>query len=351
MNNRSIELRTSPIGLPVVLILISLASGCASVTQGFTGTEREDITPFAQKTVEVLGIQNIQLRDNELVYLRDLIDSDFILLDQLQEEMAKTDYFRDQVITYSVNLVKITEMYDNDADTVAAYADSIDENLRTQIVGTVGMSEQDWDAVIKDIRSQDDLLAALRAFQPVVNDAGVYYDNVLRQIENETLVRVRTEFDRRIQTDFEQTLLFIGNNADRREAILEGMNIVHAYRHGNTAAAARFREDNNILLDKSVLPKGDFTDKSIDAIAVYLNSELTANTQLQNEFETDIEYYTRTVDELNRKEMEVIDSLSLARLQFVTWARSHQALANGVKEPGKWMELSLKAGKILGKAL
>ena len=138
--------------------------------------------------------------------------------------------------------------------------------------------------------------------------------------------------------------------ADRREAILEGMNIVYAYRHGDTSAAARLRE-GNILIDKSVLPKGEFTAKSIDTISVSLNKELAENTLLQTEFATDVEYYTRTVDELDRKEGEIIDSLSLARLQFVTWARSHQALANGVKEPGKWMGLSLKAGKLLGRAL
>jgi hypothetical protein len=350
LNNRNTALRTARIGLPVALIFILLASGCTTVKQGFAGTEHEDITPFAQKTVEVLGLQNIQIRDNELVYLRALVDSDFILLDELQAAMARTDFFRDQVITYSVDLVRITEMYDNESDTVAAYADSVDENLRSQVVNTVGMPEQEWDSVIADIRSQDNLLSALQAFQPVVNISGVYYDDLLRQIENEILVDVRAEFDRRIQTDYKQMLQFLNNSGDRREAILEGMNIVHAYQHGNTAAAEKLRE-GKILLDKSVLPQGEFTAKSIDAIAAALNTELTDNTQLQTKFETDIDYYTRTVDELNLKEKEAIDSLSLARLQFVTWARSHQALASGVKEPGKWMELSLKAGKLLGSAL
>ena len=90
--------------------------------------------------------------------------------------------------------------------------------------------------------------------------------------------------------------------------------------------------------------------KDIDAIDNALRGELIQNTLLLKQLEKDIEGYEKTRDELDRKEAEVIASLGLARLQFVTWSRSHQALANGVKEPGKWMELSVKAGQLLGKA-
>jgi hypothetical protein len=334
---------------PTIIALAAIAAGCSS-SSGFRSTEHEDVTPFAQKTVEVLGLQNIQLRDNELVYLRDYVDSDFVELDQLQAMLERTDAFRDRVISYSVDLVRVTEMYDSEADKVAAYADGVDHQLQEQAVAALDMSEQDWDAVMTDIRAQPNFLAALRAVQPIINKAGQFYEELLFEIEKEVLVEVRAEFDRRIQAEYAEPIRFIKNYYNRRDEILLGLNLIYAYRHGDIAAAEGIREVNAVV-HPSLLPKGDFTAKDIDAIDTALRDELIQNTLLLTQLEKDIEGYEKTRDELDRKESEVIASLGLARLQFVTWSRSHQALANGVKEPGKWMELSVKAGQLLGKAL
>ena len=200
-----------------------------------------------------------------------------------------------------------------------------------------------------DVRAQPNFLAALRAVQPIINKAGRFYEELLFEIEKEVLVEVRAEFDRRIQAEYAEPIRFIDNYYNRRDEILLGLNLVHAYRHGDTAATEGIREVNAVV-HPSLLPKGDFTVKDIDAIDNALRGELIQNTLLLKQLEKDIEGYEKTRDELDRKEAEVIASLGLARLQFVTWSRSHQALANGVKEPGKWMELSVKAGQLLGKA-
>ena len=349
-------MKTATIAIPAIRLPLTaivgfaaIAMGCSS-SSGFRSTEREDVTPFAQKTVEVLGLQNIQLRDNELIYLRPYADSDFVELDQLQAMLERTDDFRDRVISYSVDLVRVTEMYDNEADKVAAYADGVDNHLREQAVAALDMSAQDWDTVMTDVRAQPDFLAALRAVQPIINKAGQFYEELLFEIEKEVLVEVRNEFDRRIQAEYAEPIRFIENYYNRRDEILLGLNLIHAYRHGDTVAAEGIR-DVNAVVHPSLLPKGDFTAKDIDAIDDALRDELIQNTLLLKQLEDDVDDYEKTRDELDRKETKVIASLGLARLQFVTWSRSHQALANGVEEPGKWMELSIKAGDLLRRAL
>ena len=44
-------------------------------------------------------------------------------------------------------------------------------------------------------------------------------------------------------------------------------------------------------------------------------------------------------------EIEILDALTIARLQIETWTKAHHALASGVKKPGDLMQLTVKAAK------
>jgi hypothetical protein len=334
----------------VFFVLAMISTGCTSYNKGLAGTEHEDITPFAQKTVEVLGVQNIRLHDSDLVYLRQYVDPSFVELDRLQEMLDLTDGFRDRVISYSIDLVRVTEMYDTDKDKVAAYADGVDYQLRGRAMDVLEISEQEWDEIISDIRGQPNLLAALRAIQPILNDAARFYEVLLTEIEKDVLVEVRAEFDRRILIEFSTPLEFLDNYYNWRDEILTGLNLIYAYRRGDTAAAEGLR-NGYIVTDRSLLPKGEFTAKDVDAIDSALREALMQNTALLEQFDREIDDFKKARDELDRKEAGVLTDLALARIQFQTWARAHQALANGVKEPARWMELSLNAAGLLGRAL
>ena len=78
-----------------------------------------------------------------------------------------------------------------------------------------------------------------------------------------------------------------------------------------------------------------------------LEAMLAESTQVLQSFEKDRSDYLSIHAELDAKVLEVLNNIGVARLQFHSWARAHQALANGVKEPGKWMELAIKAGSLL----
>jgi len=155
-----------------LLSALLLTQGCQTVTEGFTAQEHAEFTPFAQKTVEVIGVDNIQLRDDELIYLRSYADESFVQLDRLQELLNQTEVFRSKVILYSVELVRVSEIYTTEEEMIAAFAQSIDDNLRAPVTGYLDVSEQQWDAILADVREQESMLGALRAVQPIVNQAG-----------------------------------------------------------------------------------------------------------------------------------------------------------------------------------
>lgn len=52
-----------------------------------------------------------------------------------------------------------------------------------------------------------------------------------------------------------------------------------------------------------------------------------------------------------RSRSEVLSALTVARLQIVAWTRAHQAMAQGVKDPGKFLEIALQTAEKAKQAL
>ena len=333
----------------VLIGILAAVSGCTSIQEGFGGTEVEDMTPFAQTTVEVLTVENIQLRDNELLYLRFLVDDSFTALDELQEGIGTVDFFRDRVVSYSVDLVRITELYSADDERVSAYAEGIDAGLRDQFVGAGIVSQQEWEAVLVEVRNQPDLLAALRAVQPLVNRAATFYDHLIIDLESNKFPAVRAEFDARIEHEYGEILRFIKMTYERRDEAFQAMYLIDAQRRGDDGALDALAQI--MLVSELSSSSGQIDAQELKALEPRLREYIVDTSRILQEVDVDIDGYKATRLELDRKEAEVMASLSVARLQFQTWARAHQALANGVKNPGKWMELSVKAAQLVGKAL
>jgi hypothetical protein len=333
---------------PAVILVAVLAvlQGCATVTDGFTESENEDITPFAQKTVEVLVVDNLHIYDSELVFLRYYVDEDLIELDRLQVLLDAIDTFRDEVINYSVDLVRITELYTDDAEIVAAYADNLDERIGPLTVEQEIMTQPEWDATLAEIRAQPDLLAALRQFQPIISAAGEFYEDLIAEIEDEALKELRDAFAERIDTEYGPATAYGDRAYLRRGEVLTALFLLDEFQRGDETALVTLRE-SGLILDPAL--KLDNNPSRAQAVTLYaaLRVELADNTVVIKELALDKSDYRETLAELDRQEAKILAELSVARLQFATWARAHQALATGVKHPAAWMELSVAAAKKL----
>ncbi len=101
-----------------------------------------------------------------------------------------------------------------------------------------------------------------------------------------------------------------------------------------------------------------FAQKTVEVLAVdhiqiresellHLRKRIKQSNTLITEMRPDYADYERVREELDRKELELRASLKVARVQITTWTLAHQALANGVKDPGEWLELSVKAAELL----
>jgi hypothetical protein len=335
----------------ILVAVLAVLQGCATVSEGFTGSENEDITPFAQKTVEVLVVDNLHIYDSELLFLRYYVDEDLIELDRMQELLDAIDTFRDEVVNYSVDLVRITELYTDDAEIVAEYASNLDERVGPLVVKHVVMTQAEWDVALAEIRAQPDLLAALRQFQPIISAAGEFYEDLIAEVEDEALKELRDAFAERIDVEFGPVTAYSDRAYLRRGEVLAALFLLDEFQRGDETALVTLRE-SGLILDPA-LRLGDNPSRA-QAVTLYaaLRVELADNTVVHRELALDKSDYRETLEELDHQETKILAELSVARLQFATWARAHQALATGVKHPGAWMELSVGAAKkLLGAGL
>jgi hypothetical protein len=330
----------------VIVSTLLISQACSSISEKFTGKEQEEITPFAQKAVEVLVVENIQIRDNELIHLRRYVDDSFVELDELQQHMEQVKQYRDKLIAYSIDLVRLTEVYEDDEEMVAAYADRIEQTVDTDELNRLGISEQEWAVILADIRSQESLLGALRTFQPVINTAALDCEALISRIEADLVEAVRKEFDRRIEENFLEVNEFLLRQFDIRNELLAAMIAIDKYRRGDKQAIAEFKQMKTLV--SKLFSSSTPDEKQLVSIEAELQERIKNSTMLITELNSDYANYEQARTELDRKEAEIFDALTVARLQIATWTLAHQALANGVKTPGEWMELSVGAARLAG---
>jgi hypothetical protein len=157
---------------------------------------------------------------------------------------------------------------------------------------------------------------------------------------------LRDAFAERIDAEYGPATAYGDRAYLRRRELLTGLFLIDEFRRGDEAALVKLQESGAVL--DPALRLGDNPSAArVQKLFTALLAELADNTEMIEELALDKSDYRETLAELDRQEAKILAELSVARLQFATWARAHQALATGVKNPGAWMELSIGAAKLL----
>ena len=330
----------------VLVLLAALTSSCATVEKSIVGEEYENVLPFAQQTVSALGGERIEFRDSEFAYLRQLYDPDAAELANLRRLLSMADQFRNRIIFYSLEVLRIAETQIPDEQRVQEFARTLD-SMRQYFSTDPDSADALFDATLANIKSQSDFLAALRAAQPLVNRAGEQFEDHLRVIEEQALVDAVRFLDDAIRSNYAVFLDYAAVMEQRRDELLTGLKLVRSHRRGDDGALAQLRE-RNIVLNKDIPIPDSPDEQQISRIEEYLLAEMRKELEIAEFTSLDIDAYLKTQGELEREEAEILAALSVARLQIVAWTRAHQAMANGVKDPGKLIEFATRAAMARG---
>lgn len=332
--------------LTAVSLAIALLTGCETTSRTLLGSEQVDIETFARATVGALGTEKLDFRGDQLTYLRAYIDDETESAQQLRENLRVVDRFQAEAILYSVELVRVVEENEADAARLNDLAEIVDQSIGRELRDYVDWTDEEYEQMLDQIRSSKSLLAGLRTLQPLINDAGKAYEEFIQQIEDGSLLAVRLEVDERIEADFALVKAFAAEQAKRRDRILKAMSLLtDHWRNGNEQALAELA-DLGVFWDSSNLPTIRSSDAELERAFNLLQKWYLDEQTIYDRLLLDIDSYLKTREELDAAEERIISALGVARIQFVSWTRGHQALANGVKNPGKWLEIAMEAAEV-----
>jgi hypothetical protein len=152
-------------------------------------TFRDNLSPFAENIIVILGESDYGLTKDETVRIRPFFDLDspvalkLILLQQQVRSLNKG------IVIYSVDVVSLSETQKTQEEQVADFADYLD-SFEKPILTHRKITEEEYARLLESIREQELLLGALRTAQPVISAAARYGGTIISEIEKATFALV-----------------------------------------------------------------------------------------------------------------------------------------------------------------
>ena len=343
-------MRTSRIRASAIFVILAaaLTTGCTTVREGLVGQEYAYLMPFAEQTVSSMGIERIDFRENEFTYLRQIIDADSPEVESLQNLLGMVDDFRDRIVYYSVEVVRVGETAGTEEERVQDFADALID-MQGMFSLQLDIEPAEFASIEADIRSQPTFLEALRATQPLIDRAGEQFENLVMEIEQQALPMVFEKLDSDIESHYALVLDYNQVLIGRRDEFMTGLSLVRESRMGDSTAVTPL-QNLSIVSSHGVDVPSNPSTADLDRIESFFLAQMAMDDQVVDYLALDIDGYINAHAELERETAEVIDGLNVARLQVLAWSRAHLAMANGAKEPGRWLKVALDAASAMKRA-
>lgn len=315
--------------LAVSLGLVALV-GCSA----FRSTRRLNLAPFAEDMIALAGDIQYGLGQTYPVYLRGYGATPEG--EQLKVMSTKVRAIIRGAISYAVEVVSLADSRMSGSERSRALGNYLDGLLRPVLAAPrppLNLSVAQLDTIVTDVRAQDDLLDALNAAQPIINEiarvSGEVFDDAKRALDDAS-----EGTQRRISEQVGPVL-----EADRllRAAQIEttfNIRFLRNHRSGDATAI-----DSLLLAEPSlaeVVSKADgVSPAELRAIEERLLFKLRALREVRDQLRPDIELYWKQQAELEELVNVYNAALRQARVAIVAWSRAHQRMAAGIVDPAQ----------------
>lgn len=289
------------------VVVLFLLGGCGTVRKGFIGEESEYVDPFADATIELMTLQRIEFRRTDLVYLRPYYEADVDAMSELSELLDEIDRYRDDIVVYSLELVRISSAYPTGAEKCNALADDVAARADDEYRTSRGIGPEEFIAMAEALRAQDNFLACLRTIQPMIERSGEIFEDRIVHAENALVPQLVERLDAAIEEEYGTVVAQLDRVYARRDSLFRQLQALDG--ESDDGADERTR-----IIEK-----------------------LEQEERLLSLMSRDVDDYKATRAELESEVQEILDALELARRQGVTWVRAHGDLAEGIRNPGRWL--------------
>ena len=316
-------------GFLVGVLVLAFLSGCAQ----FKSRKRMDLGPFAEDLIAVAGDIQYGLGQQQFVTLYEYLDVPEVA--DLQMLAGKVRSIVRGTITYSIQIVTLADSRMSGPERAGALADQIDVLLRPVLAAPAPellMTVAELDTILAEVRSRRDLLEAIEAAQPIVDEiaraSGTVFDQTKVAIDNlvhATWVRIQAEYAPILQTD--KAL------RDAQLRTVSHVGYLVEYRRGNAAALDSLVAGEPSLVAE-VAGRG-VAEQDLRAIEERLLFKLRALSELREQIEPDLRMMHEKNRELGQFRASTNAALRQGRVAILAWSRAHDRLGQGITDPAK----------------
>ena len=319
------------LGLAALLSAL-LVSGCSGKT--VRKTTVPDMSPFAEQTVAMAGDIYFSFSNVRAVSLRTNVKGPE--LDKLRLMGERARKYLTNIIQYSLQVTTLSQSSKNGPEMAQLLADFVNELVypeeKVERVN-VKMGDAEVKKIIQNIREQENLLAALRAAQPLVDEssraAQIFMDE-FKAAYDDLAAAVLGSVDEEFATVIAQDILL----RDIERQTLGLYQKLVAYLQGNKALLEEFKAmktqvaafDNVTLDDGLTIQEGW---KVEDVLMQRMQRISTQRVAIAPE----IELYEKKRAELSRLTDIIEQTIIKARAAVITWNRVHQQMSKGITKP------------------
>jgi hypothetical protein len=168
----------------ISMLVVVFSTGCSN----FRSRERLDLAPFAENTISLASDIEYGLTEtNRLVHLRELLQDPVVA--EHRAEWEKVRVLMKGVVAYSVEVTTLGNSTLKGPERAQALAEFLDplarpvlDEERAKARARIRISTTGMDSILTDIRAQKNLLDALQAAQPVIDEVARISDEIFDEV-------------------------------------------------------------------------------------------------------------------------------------------------------------------------
>ena len=334
--------------LLITILLPVLLLGCDK----FVKQESENLAPFAQQTIDLIGTLEYSLSDLHILYLRRITD-------YIEDEDPYARYLAMEnqvgnmlaaVVTYSLQIVAISEqnITENEkanklSDVVVALVGLIEKD---QVIPNDNIDAEMIEDTVAQIRQSEEYLEALRLMLPLINEFSAHAGRVLDELRKEKQ-RLAITIEEAIDRKYSSAMAMQKELRLFKDDMY--LTLINLSQYSITGDTVYFEKMKSYGMFPVVFATRD--KKSLNAQQLYkLHKDLTDNLRVANENYEQLLPDVTAYHEHHRELAELLkykeDAIGEARQTFVVWSRAYQKMAGGKTDPAEWFDIT-ESGQLL----
>jgi hypothetical protein len=330
---------------------IALAAVLAACSQ-FKESKKFDPAPFAENTISMAGEIQRYNRPPPWVYL-----NEYRLRPSVETARKSAVELRDLLRTialYSTQVVALHEARIGERQRVAELARYIDEASRPAVASgssrAIGVTDAEYDSILRSIRSKETLREALGAAQPLVNAVAKHAGDLFDRADVE-VADACEDVTAQIESKFRPLLDNLRELDAHQMRLTKAFGLVCELRGGRPDARPALLETAPEVRDL-LSGEGEPSYATLEVTEGRLFAELGRVKAVRDQLEPQFVQYKEHERELETLRIQTEEMLRLGRLTIALWTRSHRNLTAGIPIPPEYdvvgiLQNAAKLGKLV----